>query len=111
MLYMNAAGLAAIGLGPPRTSAGKNAIRRCTGWRPLVPSASILCCTKTAGILGNTTTGLLGRRYHLRGKRISWAGKPAHIELAVDISDGRYLNQRLADKTDTVNILRSASIP
>lgn len=41
----------------------------------------------------------------MRGKRISWAGKPAHIELAVDISDGRYLNQRLADKTDTVNIL------
>ena len=36
---------------------GKNAIRRCTGWRPLVPSASILCCAKTAGILGNTTTG------------------------------------------------------
>ena len=104
MLYMNAAGLAAIGL-PAKDIGGQKCYKALYGLEAPCPFCVNSLLREDRWYSWEHDNRLLGRRYHLRGKRISWAGKPAHIELAVDISDGRYLNQRLADKTDTVNIL------
>ena len=73
MLYMNAAGLAAIGL-PAKDIGGQKCYKALYGLEAPCPFCVNSLLREDRWYSWEHDNRLLGRRYHLRGKRISWAG-------------------------------------